>query len=117
VLRAAAVVVAAAALAGCGGAGDDGADATEALVLEACAPGRDPLEVQVCRCAYRELSERLDAEELEQIDQQLRDDPEDVPEVVQEAALACAFEPVAVPPPPTTTTSTSTTTAPRQNRG
>lgn len=95
---------AAVSLAGCG-TGGGGDDATEALLLETCAPGGAvPLEVRVCRCAFERLAERYDADELARLDQQLRDDPETIPEPVQEAALACTFEAVAPPEAPTTTT-------------
>jgi len=94
----------------CGETADDGGEsAVEAMVLETCAPGADPVESEVCRCAYRELRERLDGEELERLDRQLRDDPETVPDEVQEVVLACGFEVVT---PPTAKPSSTTTPAP-----
>lgn len=99
----------------CGdGAEDGGADATRSMVLETCAPGGDPVEVEICRCAHDELAERYDADALADLDQDLRDDPETVPDAVEEIVLGCAFERVAPPPTPTTrpkptTTSSSTT--------
>lgn len=80
------------------------------MVLETCAPGGDPVETEVCECAYETVRERYDAEELERLDQQLRDDPDTVPADVQEAVLACAFDRVSPPTtePPTTTTTTAT---------
>lgn len=107
------VVAVALLLAGCGdGVVDGGEDAVEAMVLETCAPGSTPVESEVCRCAYRELRERYDAEELEDLDRQLRDDPETVPAEVQEVVLACGFAVVAPPTTEaTTTTSTTSTTS------
>jgi len=117
------LVVAHLALAGlgviaCGETADDGGEgALEAMVLETCAPGADPVESDVCRCAYRELRDRLDAEELERLDRQLRDDPDTVPPEVQEVVLACGFEvvtpPTAKPSSTTTATSTTSSSAPR----
>jgi hypothetical protein len=111
VLLSAAVAVA---VAGCGAGGDDGGDAaTEAMVLETCAPGQDdPIEVEVCECAFDELRERFDAEALEDLDRQLRDEPDTVPAAVREVVLDCAFGRVAPPTTkqPTTTSSASSTT-------
>ena len=109
--------MAAVALSSCGSTDDGGERATERMVLETCAPGGDdPIETEVCECAYEELAARLDAEELEDLDRQLRDDPETIPVAVQEAVLECAFAPVAPPTTKTPTTSSpassSTTTTP-----
>ena len=86
------------------------AGATEAMVLETCAPDRDPVELDVCDCAFRELRDRFDDEALERLDRELLDDPDAVPPEVQEVVLACGFERVSPPTtkPPSTTTSSST---------
>ena len=110
VLLAAALLLSAAA---CESSSDDGeAGATEAMVLETCAPSRDPVELDVCECAYEALRERFDDEALERLDRELLDDPESVPPEVQEIVLACGFERVAPPTtkPSTTTTSSSSST-------
>jgi hypothetical protein len=104
-------VAAFATVAACGDTPEDGgAGATEAMVLETCAPGADPVETEVCQCAFSELQARFDAEELERLDRELLDDPDTVPPEVQEVVLACGFERVA---PPTTKPPTATTSAPR----
>jgi hypothetical protein len=106
-------VVAAAA---CGADTDDGgAGAVEAMVLETCAPSRDPIEAEVCQCALDELQIRFDADALEELDRQLRDDPETIPPEVQEIVLDCGFERVSPPAPKpeesTTTSSTASTSS------
>ena len=99
--------------AACDSASDDGDEgATEAMVLETCAPDRDPVELDVCECAFEELRDRFDDEALERLDRELLDDPDTVPPEVQEVVLACGFERVSPPttkPPTSTSTSTSTT--------
>ena len=103
--------------AACGADSDDGdAAAVEAMVLEACAPSRDPIEAEVCQCALDELQAQFDQAELEELDRQLRDDPESVPAEVQQAILDCEFERVSPPapkPPESTSTSSSTSTTSR----
>jgi hypothetical protein len=97
---------------GCGDAAPADRALTETVFLETCAPGGTPLEERVCRCAFESIAEDLSGEELERLDRNLRDDPDTVPAVVTEAALACAAEPLTPPTPrPTTpTTPTSPTT-------
>ena len=107
-------LAAAATIAACGSTPEDGGPtAIEAMVLASCAPSGDPVETEVCECAYTELGERFDAEELERLDRELLDDPDTVPAEVREVALACGFERIS---PPTTKppveTSTTTTTRP-----
>jgi hypothetical protein len=111
--RAITVAVALAASAGCTGSPEvGGAEAVRAMVLEACAPGGDAVQTDICSCAYDTLAERFDARALESLDRELRDDPETVPQPVQEAVLECTFEQVAPPTSkPTTTTSSSTTSS------
>ena len=102
--------------ASCGSTPEDGgAGATEAMVLASCAPNGDPVETEVCECAYDELSDRFDADELERLDRELLDDPETVPAEVQEVALACGFERVSPPTtkPPDVSSSSSTPTTTR----
>ena len=111
VLVAAAVLLTAAA---CESSSDDGDEgATEAMVLETCAPDRDPVELDVCECAFQELRDRFDDEALERLDRELRDDPDTVPPEVQEVVLACGFERVSPPTtkPPSTTTSGASSTS------
>jgi hypothetical protein len=104
-----------------GGCGDDpadgGADATAAMVLETCAPGGDPVETEVCECAYRELTERFDDAQLEDLDRELRDDPETVPPEIRQVVLDCGFERVAPPTSKPAATSTSTTVLSRPGSG
>jgi hypothetical protein len=112
-VRVALGLVAALAVASCADTDDGGDGATESMVLETCAPGDVPVEEDVCRCAFDTLTDRLDADELERLDQQLRDDPETVPPDVQAAVLECGFAVVAPPttkPPTPTSTSTPTST-------
>lgn len=99
--------------AACSGPDDGDAGATRTMVLETCAPGGDAVETEVCECAYDELADRYDADELERLDRQVRDDPENVPPELQEIVLDCGFEQVAPPTtkPATTSTSTSTSTS------
>lgn len=115
---AAVVVVAAVLGASCGAGEVGGPEAVRAMVLETCAPGGDEVQTEVCLCAYEDLQERFDDDELEELDRQLRDDPESVPEAVQDAVLACAFEQVEPPTTakPTTTSSTTSTTSPESRR-
>ena len=80
------------------------------MVLETCAPGGDPVETEVCECAFDEVRERFDADGLDRLDRQLRDDPDTVPAAVQEAVLACGFDRVS---PPTTKQAETSTTRPR----
>jgi hypothetical protein len=103
------VLVAVAAVAGCGDRGPTDRDATEAVFLETCAPGATPLEERVCRCAFDTITEDLSASGLERLDRNLRDDPDTVPPAVSAAVLECAAEPLTPPTPrPTTSTTTST---------
>jgi hypothetical protein len=111
-----AAVVATAVLAACGADPDGGplaTEATEAMMLETCAPTAEPLEVEVCRCAFEAVTEQYDAEELERLDRRLRDEPDQVPPEVQEAILDCTFEVLAPPAAPATTT----TSAPVEDEG
>ena len=97
-------------LAACGDADDGGEEAVRAMVLETCAPGgetADPIERDVCLCAYETLRDRLDPGELERLDRRVRDDPENVPAELQEAVLDCAFDVVAPAEPKPSTTSTT----------
>ena len=84
-------------------------------MLASCAPGGDPVETEVCQCAYDELRDRFDAEELERLDRQLLDDPDTVPPEVREVALACGFDRVSPPTtkPPAVSSSSSTTSTSR----
>lgn len=98
--------------AGCGGGGGDGgADAVESMVLETCAPGSDPVETEVCRCAYRAIEERYDSDALRDLDRRLRDDPETVTPEIREVVLDCAFDVVAPPTSEPEATATSRSTA------
>jgi hypothetical protein len=90
---------------------DGGADAVEAMVLETCAPSRDPIEAEVCQCALDELQTRFDAHALEELDRQLRDDPDTIPPEVQEIVLDCGFDRVAPPAPKPEESTTSSTAA------
>jgi hypothetical protein len=100
--------------AACGAdAADGGIEATEAMMLETCAPGADPREVELCRCAWDALVADLDADAIAELDRDVRDDPANVPPALQEAVLGCAFALVAPPPTkPVSTSSTSTTRVP-----
>jgi len=116
VRRAVLLIAVLGAAAACAEVDDGGAGATEAMVLETCAPGADPAEVAVCRCAYERLADQLDADALAELDRDARDDPETVPPLLQEAVLACLFERVAPPPtkaPATTSTTSSSTSTTR----
>jgi hypothetical protein len=96
------IAVAALGAAGCGGVEvrDDGA-AVESLVLETCAPQGDPAADPVCRCAYERVVEQLGAEGVERLDQQLRSDPDSLPDDLRRIVLDCAFDQID-PTPPTT---------------
>lgn len=84
---------------------------TERIFLETCAPGRTPVEEQVCRCAFEAITADLSASALERLDRNLRDDPETVPPEVAAAALDCAAAPLT---PPTVAVPSSTTTKPEE---
>ena len=84
--------------------------ATERMFLETCAPGGQPAQVAVCRCAFEHLTADLSDEELQDLDQQVRGDPEELPDDVVEAALACASEPLTPPTSKPEDESTTTTT-------
>jgi hypothetical protein len=73
--------------------------ATERMFLETCAPGGEPEQVAVCECAFERLTEDRSDEEVEDLDRSVRGDPDELPDEVVEAALACAAEPLT---PPTT---------------
>lgn len=107
-----AAVVATAVLAACGDEQDGGRAATEAMMLETCAPTAEPLEVEVCRCAFEAVSEQYDDDALERLDRRLRDEPDQLPPDVQEAILDCTFDVLAPPALPTTSS-----TAPAQDEG
>lgn len=87
------------------------------MFLETCAPGEQPEEEAVCRCAFERLTDGLSDEGLEDLDRRVRGEPEDLPDDVIEATLACAAEPLTPPTPKPTTTTTdpesSTTTTER----
>ncbi len=100
--------------AGCTDSRPDGyGAAVEALFVKGCA---EPAEGQalpedVCRCAYERIKDAVPFEEYERLDEQLREDPEDIPDEVVDAFAACSGEQET-----TTTTSTrpsSTTTTRR----
>jgi hypothetical protein len=94
------------------GCADDGARADRAdtlrMFLETCAPGGDPEERAVCRCAFDRLGDDLSDEALGDLDRSVRGEPEELPDEVVEAALACAAEPLTPPTPPRVTTTTTT---------
>ena len=115
VLTAAVVAIGAVVLtaAGCGDDEDFGRAATEAMVLETCAPSGEPLEVEICRCAFNAVAETHDADELERLDRRLRDEPDQVPVEVQAAILDCTYEVLEPPDQPGTTT----TTIPEEDEG
>lgn len=69
-------------------------DATERMFLETCAPGGTPVEQSVCQCAFDRIVDGMSATDLENLDRNLRDEPDTVPPEVTEAALACAAEPL-----------------------
>jgi hypothetical protein len=79
---------------GCSDTASDDRDATEAVFLETCAPGGEPVEQDVCRCAFEKITDGMSATDLERLDRNLRDEPDVVPPEVTEAALACAAEPL-----------------------
>ena len=85
---------------------------TERIFLETCAPGRTPVEEQVCRCAFEAITADLSASALERLDRNLRDDPETVPPEVAAAALDCAAAPLT--PPTVAVPSSTTTTKPEE---
>lgn len=115
--RWAVVVVLVLAAAGAGACSDDPTDdaaAVQAMVLETCAPPVDGVPDEsdpICRCAYEALLDELGSEELARLDEQLRHDPDALPEEAQRIVLECAFDAVApdVPPVPTTNAPTTTT--------
>jgi len=111
---AAAALVAGIVLGACGDNGDYGRAATESMVLETCAPSGDPLEVEVCRCAYEAVTQNYDDAELERLDRRLRDEPDQLPADVQQAILDCTFDLLEPPPQPAGQT---TTTPPSQDEG
>jgi len=78
------------------------------MFLETCAPGGEPEEQAVCRCAFERLTAELSDDELEELDRSVRGNPEVLPSEVTEAALDCAAEPLTPPAPPPSTTSTTT---------
>lgn len=92
-MRVLAVVAAAAVTAGCSDPSPDAA-ATFEVFLETCAPGRVPLEVRVCECAFERISESLDPGDLGDLDRRLRDDPDRLPAFVSRAVLECAVAPL-----------------------
>ena len=102
------ILVAVAAAAGCADAGTraDRAD-TLRMFLETCAPGGNPEERAVCRCAFEQLGDDLSDEELGDLDRSVRGEPEELPDEVVEAALGCAAEPLTPPTPPRVTTTTA----------
>ena len=111
---AAAAVATGLAVGACGDNDDFNRAATEAMVLETCAPSGEPLEVEVCRCAFATVTETYDDDALERLDRRLRDEPDQLPADVQEAVLDCAFEVLEPPPQPAGQT---TTTPPNQDEG
>jgi hypothetical protein len=93
------------------GCADSGARANRAdtlrMFLETCAPGGDPEERAVCRCAFEQLGADLSDEELRDLDRSVRGEPEELPDEVVEAALECAAEPLTPPTPAQVTTTTA----------
>ncbi len=109
VLSAFAVAVAISTTTACAEPPADNPAVTERIFLETCAPGRTPVEEQVCRCAFEAITADLSPSALERLDRNLRDDPETVPAEVAAAALDCAAVPLT---PPTVAVPSSTTAKP-----
>ncbi len=64
-------------------------DATEAVFLEVCAAGLTAGGTDVCQCAYDEVVDRYSFAEYEELDRELRDDPEAVSPELQRIVLDC----------------------------
>jgi hypothetical protein len=101
-------------VAGCNDDAFTDRDATEAVFLETCAPGGTAVEVDVCRCAFDRIVDDLEADELERLDRNLRDDPETIPAAITAAAVECAAAPLTPPTARPTRSSTSTTVEDRE---
>ena len=91
-----AVLAAAAALGACADDRAPDRDATARMFLETCAPGGEPEEVAVCRCAFERIAADLSDEELRALDRSVRGAPDadSIPAEITEAALECASEPL-----------------------
>jgi hypothetical protein len=82
------------AVAGCADEEPPDRAATERMFLETCAPGGEPEEEAVCRCAFDRIAGDLTDEELRDLDRSVRGGPEEIPPEITEAALECAAEPL-----------------------
>lgn len=102
-------------LAACGGGGDDDGfgPETEAVFLESCTAGLPAGGVDVCQCAYDRVSGEMTFDEYRALDREIRDDPELLPQAVNQAVVRCAAEVLyghVLDEATTTSTSSSTTT-------
>jgi hypothetical protein len=81
--------------AGCGDRSPtDYSDETEEQFMASCVPSLGESERDVCRCAYDEIRSQLSFEEFEELDEQLRDDPDaELPDDVVDLVAACAADP------------------------
>jgi hypothetical protein len=82
----------AATLAACGG-GDDQDDgygpAGRDAFVEACSAGAS---AEACGCFYDRLADEVPYERFERVDQQIRDDPEAIPDDIAALAVACSAQ-------------------------
>ncbi|HUW01533.1 MAG TPA: hypothetical protein VMW08_04190 [Acidimicrobiales bacterium] len=87
--RAAALLISAAVIAGCGSDDPGGYDlATEQAFIDQCAQSADR---QACRCIYLRIVDEIPYERFVELDRQRADDPTFVPAEIEEFALDCAF--------------------------
>jgi hypothetical protein len=69
-------------------------DETEEQFMASCVPSLGESERDVCRCAYDEIRGQLSFEEFQELDEQLRDDPDaELPDDVVDLVAACAADP------------------------
>jgi hypothetical protein len=76
------------ALAACGGGSDGGYGPGErAEFVEACSAGAS---AEACGCFYDRLADEVPHDRFEQVDQQIRDDPQAIPDDIADLAVECS---------------------------
>ena len=69
---------------------DEYSEATERAFMRACVAGLgDELE-DVCACSYERITRRLSFDEYEELNRQLENDEDDIPDELTDIVAACA---------------------------
>ena len=68
---------------------------TERVFLQTCTQGDAGLSEELCSCTYERITRTIPFDEYAEIDRQVRDDPDALPDRIADIAAACAARIVA----------------------